>query len=42
MIGLLRAGELVLIVDSKRRRYLVTLLEGAEFHTTPASCPTPT
>ncbi len=33
MIGLLRAGELVLIVDSKRRRYLVTLLEGAEFHT---------
>jgi tRNA (adenine57-N1/adenine58-N1)-methyltransferase catalytic subunit len=29
----LRAGELVLFVDSKKRRYLVTLVDGAEFHT---------
>jgi tRNA (adenine57-N1/adenine58-N1)-methyltransferase len=28
----LRAGEMVLLVDSKRRRYLVTLEAGAEFH----------
>ena len=28
----LRAGEQVLLVDSKRRRYLVTLAEGGEFH----------
>jgi tRNA (adenine57-N1/adenine58-N1)-methyltransferase catalytic subunit len=29
----LRAGEQVLLVDSKRRRYLVALEEGSEFHT---------
>ena len=28
----LRAGEMVLLVDAKRRRYLVTLEAGAEFH----------
>jgi tRNA (adenine57-N1/adenine58-N1)-methyltransferase len=28
-----RAGERVLLVDSKQRRHLVTLAEGAEFHT---------
>jgi len=28
----LRAGEKVLLLDSKRRRYLVQLAEGAEFH----------
>lgn len=29
----LRAGERVLMLDSKKRRYLVTLEEGGEFHT---------
>jgi tRNA (adenine57-N1/adenine58-N1)-methyltransferase len=29
----LEAGERVLLVDAKARRYLVTLAEGAEFHT---------
>ncbi|MCB1040907.1 MAG: hypothetical protein KDA94_15460, partial [Acidimicrobiales bacterium] len=29
----LRAGERVLLIDRKKRRYLVTLEEGAEFHT---------
>jgi tRNA (adenine57-N1/adenine58-N1)-methyltransferase catalytic subunit len=29
----LRAGEMVLLIDTKRRRYLVTLEAGAEFHT---------
>ena len=28
-----RAGERVLLVDSKQRRHLVTLAEGGEFHT---------
>jgi tRNA (adenine57-N1/adenine58-N1)-methyltransferase len=28
-----RAGELVLFVDHKKRRYLIDLVEGAEFHT---------
>lgn len=28
----LRAGEQVLLLDSKRRRYLVTLADGGEFH----------
>ena len=28
----LRAGEKVLLLDSKRRRYLVQLAEGGEFH----------
>ena len=31
--GPLRAGEKALLVDSKARRYLVTLKEGGEFHT---------
>lgn len=30
--GLLAAGDQVLLVDSKRRRYLVVLREGGEFH----------
>jgi len=29
----IRAGERVLLVDSKQRRHLVTLAEGSEFHT---------
>jgi tRNA (adenine57-N1/adenine58-N1)-methyltransferase len=29
----LRAGEHVLLVDAKRRRYLITLADGGEFHT---------
>src|SRR6478752_5320669 len=29
----LRAGEKVLLVDHKRRRYLVMLVAGGEFHT---------
>jgi tRNA (adenine57-N1/adenine58-N1)-methyltransferase len=29
---LLKPGDQVLLLDSKRRRYLVTLVEGAEFH----------
>lgn len=33
MSGVLRAGELVLLTDRKGRRYLVTLVEGHEFHT---------
>src|SRR5262249_60466102 len=28
-----RAGDRVLLVDAKRRRHLVTLAEGAQFHT---------
>ena len=28
----LQAGERVLLLDSKRRRYLVQLVEGGEFH----------
>ncbi|MGH9137066.1 MAG: tRNA (adenine-N1)-methyltransferase [Acidimicrobiales bacterium] len=32
MSRLLRAGERVLLLDSKRRRYLVTLADGGEFH----------
>lgn len=28
-----RAGEEILLIDRKKRRYLVTLAEGAEFHT---------
>ena len=28
----LRAGERVILLDSKRRRYLVTLSDGGEFH----------
>lgn len=32
MTRLLRAGEQVLLLDSKRRRYLVTLADGGEFH----------
>lgn len=31
--AVLRAGERVLLVDSKRRRHLVTLADGASFHT---------
>jgi tRNA (adenine57-N1/adenine58-N1)-methyltransferase len=31
--AVLRVGERVLLVDSKRRRHLVTLTEGASFHT---------
>jgi len=31
--GLFRAGEMVLLVDSKKRRHLITLCEGGEFHT---------
>ena len=31
--GPFRAGERVLLVDAKARRYLVTLAEGGEFHT---------
>ncbi len=31
-MSLLREGEQVMLVDSKRRRYLVTLAEGGEFH----------
>jgi tRNA (adenine57-N1/adenine58-N1)-methyltransferase len=31
--GLLRAGEKVLLVDAKQRRYLLTLRTGASFHT---------
>lgn len=31
--GPLRAGERVLLVDSKKRRHLVLLIEGGEFHT---------
>jgi tRNA (adenine57-N1/adenine58-N1)-methyltransferase len=30
--GPLRAGERVLLIDAKRRRYLITLAEGGEFH----------
>ena len=33
MSRLFEAGERVLLVDAKARRYLVTLVEGAEFHT---------
>ncbi len=33
MIEPFRAGERVLLLDTKQRRYLVTLAEGAEFHT---------
>ena len=29
---LLRMGERVILLDSKRRRYLVTLRDGGEFH----------
>ena len=32
MSRLLKAGERVLLLDAKRRRYLVTLVEGGEFH----------
>lgn len=32
MSRLLRAGEQVLLLDSKHRRYLVTLADGGEFH----------
>ncbi|CAN5776543.1 tRNA (adenine-N1)-methyltransferase [soil metagenome] len=32
MTGPLRAGEQVLLVDVKRRRYLITLVAGGEFH----------
>ena len=32
MAGEFRAGEKVLLVDSKDRRYLITLTEGGEFH----------
>ncbi|HMG42208.1 MAG TPA: tRNA (adenine-N1)-methyltransferase [Acidimicrobiales bacterium] len=32
MSRLLRAGEQVMLVDAKRRRYLITLAEGGEFH----------
>jgi tRNA (adenine57-N1/adenine58-N1)-methyltransferase catalytic subunit len=28
----LRAGERIVLVDSKRRRYLITLIDGGEFH----------
>ena len=31
--GTLRAGERVLIIDAKSRRYLLTLQAGAVFHT---------
>jgi tRNA (adenine57-N1/adenine58-N1)-methyltransferase len=31
--SLLRAGEKILLVDAKKRRYLLTLRPGAEFHT---------
>ncbi len=31
--GVLRAGERVLLIDAKDRRYLVTLREGSAFHT---------
>src|SRR4051794_16506490 len=33
MRGAFRAGEKVLLVDAKARRYLVSLVEGGEFHT---------
>ena len=33
MRGPFRAGERVLLVDAKQRRYLVLLVEGGEFHT---------
>src|SRR5439155_268510 len=33
MRGPFRAGEQVLLVDAKQRRYLVLLAEGGEFHT---------
>ena len=33
MARLFAAGDRVLLVDSKRRRHLVTLLEGGQFHT---------
>ena len=33
MSGEFRAGERVLVVDNKKRRHLVTLKEGGEFHT---------
>src|SRR5438093_1324978 len=33
MRGPFRAGERVLLVDAKQRRYLVLLAEGGEFHT---------
>src|ERR1700722_10233766 len=29
----LRAGERVMLIDAKERHYLITLREGAEFHT---------
>ena len=29
----LEAGELVLLIDRKQRRYLIRLSEGSEFHT---------
>ncbi len=32
MTGPFRAGEQVLLIDSKKRRYLLTLTEGKEFH----------
>ena len=40
--GRSRAGERVLLVDSKERRYLVTLAAGGEFHTHAGSSPTTT
>ena len=32
-LGALRVGETVLMIDSRQRRYLVTLRDGGEFHT---------
>ena len=33
MAGVLAAGERVLLIDPKERRYLLTLVAGATFHT---------
>ena len=33
MIGPFQAGEQVLLIDRKRRRHLIRLVEGGEFHT---------
>jgi len=40
--AVLKLGERVMLIDAKDRHYLITLREGAEFHTTPGSSSTTT
>ena len=41
MSGVFRSGEKALFIDSKKRRYLVTLNEEGEFHSHAGTCRTP-